>query len=448
MPTLKTPRIRFTKTALNSLSANGTKPQSLYDDEVKKLCIRAYASGRKVFYLKVRVNEQPDAIKLGEYPFMSIENARKSATEKLAVIMSGGNPKTEQQEARRQITFHEYFERYCARSNKKSLDCDRGYYRLYLEKRWAKKRMGEIKRADVEEMFADVTKNSGRYAANHALVLMRTLYNQAIADEIVAKNPTSGIKKNAVESRDRFLTESEMPFFLDACDAEENQQAAQFLKLLLFTGQRKSNVLAMRWEEIDWEASEWRIPMTKNGEPHVVALVDEALAALAKVPRRNSPWVFAAADGHKHIGEPRKSWSRVLRRATLLQLIELLRAPMFLDGQTAELFKKTAAAELDTVIERFRDAARILKTDTSATGFTGRRRLTLHDLRRTHGSWLARNNVSLPIIGQILGHKSIASTRIYSRLGNEPLRQQVAAITAKMSSFASSCEQLLREGGN
>ena len=49
--------------------------------------------------------------------------------------------------------------------------------------------------------------------------------------------------------------------------------------------------------------------------------------------------------------------------------------------------------------------------------------LRLHDLRRTLASYMAMDNQSLQIIGKALGHKSVASTQIYSRLMNDPVRK-------------------------
>jgi integrase len=58
--------------------------------------------------------------------------------------------------------------------------------------------------------------------------------------------------------------------------------------------------------------------------------------------------------------------------------------------------------------------------------------LTMHDLRRTLGSYMAMNNQSLHIIGKVLGHKSPTSTLIYSRLANDPLRNAMEGAIAKM----------------
>ena len=55
--------------------------------------------------------------------------------------------------------------------------------------------------------------------------------------------------------------------------------------------------------------------------------------------------------------------------------------------------------------------------------------VTLHDLRRTLGSWQAATGASLTIIGKSLNHKSISATQIYARLGDDPVRRSVNAAT-------------------
>ncbi len=58
--------------------------------------------------------------------------------------------------------------------------------------------------------------------------------------------------------------------------------------------------------------------------------------------------------------------------------------------------------------------------------------VTLHDLRRTLGSWQARTGASLAIIGKSLNHKSQQATAIYARLDLDPVRQSVNTATAAM----------------
>lgn len=62
--------------------------------------------------------------------------------------------------------------------------------------------------------------------------------------------------------------------------------------------------------------------------------------------------------------------------------------------------------------------------------------ITIHDLRRTLGSYMAINNTSMPIIAQALNHRCQTSTEIYARLSQEPVAKAVAAAGDKILEIA------------
>ena len=109
--------------------------------------------------------------------------------------------------------------------------------------------------------------NNGLYQANRMLERIRSMFNKAIEWGWDGVNPTQGIKKFKEKSRDRYILPNEMPLLLKALYEEQNEVARDYIYISLFTGARKSNVLQMRWEEVDWHNKTWRIPDTKNGEP-------------------------------------------------------------------------------------------------------------------------------------------------------------------------------------
>ena len=218
---------------------------------------------------------------------------------------------------------------------------------------------------------------SGTRPANIAVTLLRALYNKVVVWELwTGGNPTFGIKKFREVARERFLFPDEMPRFLEALREVKDETTRDFILLLLMTGARRGNVQAMRWEDVNLESALWRIPDTKIGEPHTVALSPEAIAVLSK--RKESAkgdYVFPGPGKSKHLEEPKRAWVGVLERA-------------------------------------------------------GIKELRLHDLRRTHGSWMAASGASLPMIGKALGHKNVATTAIYARLNLDPVRAVVRKTNA------------------
>ena len=258
MTITNTNRFKFTKTKLAEVAAP-TKTTCYFDTEIKQLFIRVSPTGRKSFGVSKRVNGQPDKIMLGTFPILSVENARKIAAEKLYVIEQGGNPREEKRKKLSELTLDQYFQQYCKNATKKTIGDDKGYYRRYIEKRWSTRRLSEIRTIEIREMHNELGVELGmKCAANHALVMLRTLYNTAMVDEVFSGlNPTAGIKLFKIQSRERFLSKQEMPYFLDALQMEHSRQAAMFFLLLLFVGQRKTDTLAMRWEHIDFDEKTW-----------------------------------------------------------------------------------------------------------------------------------------------------------------------------------------------
>ena len=232
-----------------------------------------------------------------------------------------------------------------------------------------------VTRNDVEEFIIELYKKKGNYVANKALKLLRHMFNKGIEWGLDMVNPTLGIKKYPEKSRDRYLTSDEIANFFKAVYNYPDELARSYILISLFTGQRRSNVLSMNWQGIDFKNKTWHIRETKNGEPITVPLVEQVIEILLKLKENSfSEWVFPSKSSQSgHYEEPKRAFKSILKEAG---------------------------------IENFR----------------------IHDLRRTLGSYEAITGTSLHIIGKSLGHKSSQSTEIYARLSLDPVR--AAAQTA------------------
>jgi integrase len=218
--------------------------------------------------------------------------------------------------------------------------------------------------------------------ANRTLALVSSLYNFGIQERSYAvKNPAEKIKKYSENERERFLYPDEIPQFFQALAQEENSDMRDYFLVALLTGVRKSNTLAMRWDELSLQRGEWRI-ITKGKSPQTVTLSPEVIEILKdRQNSANNEWVFPSNGKTGHLVEPKKAWRRLLTRAKLSDL-------------------------------------------------------RIHDLRRTLGSWQAKTGASLLTIGKSLNHKSTQSTAIYARLDLEPVRESVNLATAAIFTAA------------
>lgn len=148
-----------------------------------------------------------------------------------------------------------------------------------------------------------------------------------------------------------------------------------FFWMCLFTGARKGNVLRMRWQQLDLSLCLWQIPADefKNGEDHCLPLSAGAMAILQRREGVHPVWVFPGDGPRGHLVEAKRAWERIKRRSGL--------------------------------------------TD-----------VTIHDLRRTVGSYMAINGVDLVTIKETLGHKDLRSTLVYARLNLAPVKLALEAV--------------------
>lgn len=375
-------KFNFTKSDIEKLK-NPEKGTDTYSDTgFKGLKLYVTANGVKTFFVRKMVDGRDERFILGNYPALSIQNARDMALKTFAELAQGNNPnqkkKQDRSEQRLGELFTEFMERY-SKKEKKSWEYDeREIPKFYKD--WFKRRLSDIKKTDIQRKHEKIRNENGLYQANRSLERLRAMFNKAIEWGWEGQNPTNGIKKFKEVKRDRFLLAQEAKAFFESLDIEENTVACNYFYMALFTGARKTNVLEMRWEQIDMDNALWRIPDTKSGEPVVVPLIPAALELLKNIPKETQ-WVFPnSRSASGHFEDPKKPWARILQRA-------------------------------------------------------GIENLRIHDIRRTMGSWQALTGASLPIIGKSLGHKSTDATAIYARLSNDPVRDSMNTAIGKLMEY-------------
>ncbi|MHB1737189.1 MAG: tyrosine-type recombinase/integrase [Acidithiobacillus sp.] len=200
------------------------------------------------------------------------------------------------------MTFSELFSEWvkdCKARGKKSLSKDQDNYRLHLQG-LARKKLSDIQRNEISKLHSTLSVKSGKFLANRVLALVQALFNFGIKtlDIPGLTNPAAGLKMNREESRDRRLHPDEMPRFFEALAAEENPDMRDYVMLSLLTGARRSNVLAMTWQEIHLERRTWTIPgpkaKAKAKDSITVPLTTAAIEVLQARAEANGAqgWVF------------------------------------------------------------------------------------------------------------------------------------------------------------
>lgn len=152
---------------------------------------------------------------------------------------------------------------------------------------WKGKSIHDITKEDVLKLLDDMAEDRPTLA-NRTLAIVRKWFNWMIDRNILKTvSPCAGVKPPSSEnSRERVLSAEEIKSLWHACD-QVGLPFGPFVKLLLLTGQRRSEVAGMRWSEIDDGKRTWTLPSerTKNGVQHTIPLSPQAWAIIKSLPK-------------------------------------------------------------------------------------------------------------------------------------------------------------------
>jgi len=260
---------------------------------------------------------------------MTLSEARELATEAIRTAKRGVDPQNQKVVERTGVRFDQtaelYVQTYCAQHNRESTrrETERLLKARFVS-RWGARDLREITKADVLEIIDEAVANGTPSAANHAVAVIRALFNWCLDRGLIESSPCARIKMPAkTVSRERVLTDVEIAaVWSAACGA--GYPFGTIVRLLLLTAQRRNEVTKMRWADIDGETGIWSIPkeLTKNGVAQTVPLVPLALEILKGVPHVDRELVFPSRAGG---GRAFSGFSRSKRRLAVAAEIEPFR---------------------------------------------------------------------------------------------------------------------------
>lgn len=257
-----------------------------------------------------------------------------------------------------------------------------GHYRLYALK---PDLIAEYRDKLLSE-DAPKAKSDGKKRSPSTVVRYLTSLSVALSYAVrewgwLGENPVSKVKKpSEPRGRVRFLSDVERQTLLSTCKDDDNPYLYPIVVLALSTGGRWSELVSLKWRNIDLKRQMLTFEETKNGEIRSIPITGhglELLKNISKVRRIDSPYVFARKDGKKPM-EIRKRWEKAVKKA-----------------------KNTLAKKgIEDGLNDFR----------------------FHDLRHTCASYLAMQGASLMEISAVLGHKTLAMVKRYSHLSEQHTR--------------------------
>ena len=375
------PTIKLTNPQIKGFAyeGDGKSRDVRWDTEVPGLGVRVYPSGKKSFVLSYRVRGRKRLLVLAAYGKMTLAEARTRARKRLVDVADGVDPLEEKRKAAQGRTVRHLVTKYIedhAKKRKKSWRLDERWLNLYIPANWYGRKVDSITVDEVAALHARIGEVKP-YAANRFLEIVRRMFNLAkrpwrMLDE-TASNPAVGIDRFPETKRKRWLTPHELPKLIEAIDQEPNIYIRAVVWLLLLTGLRKMELMSAKWDDVQWEQGQLRLPRTKSGEEQLATLSAPAMAILQSIPRlEDNPYIIPGMKAGQHLKRINPAWSRITKTA-------------------------------------------------------GVQDLQIHDLRRTTGSWMTQAGVDLNTIREALRHSSLSTTLVYARLGQDAAREAMEA---------------------
>jgi integrase len=353
---------------LTAKSVENIKPGSarreIPDGGCRGLYLVVQPSGRKSWAVRYRFAGKPRKVTLDRA--LTLAAARKATTDALHELAQGRDPAAQKFEARASAekdsaaraadTVEQWAAQFIERHAKKKTRKNSWRQAVHVfddivVPAWRGRVVHDIQRRDIIELIESVAEDRP-IMANRTLAVLSKFFNWLVDRQVIAASPCARVKRPSKEkARDRILSDDEIKALWLACDAI-GEAAGACIKVLLLTGQRRSEVAGMRRGEINGDV--WTLPpeRTKNNKKHDVPLAAPALALIEGLPKIAGGDCVFTTNGWA----PLSQFDRIKH-------------------------------ELDARMKP-------------------RAPWVLHDLRRTVASGMARLGVRLPVIEKCLNHTS------------------------------------------
>ena len=371
----------------------GKAPGEIWDEYLPGFGLRI-GKTKKTFFVMTRIDGKQRRITVGNAAVISLAEARDKARKILGDAAKGIDPKEAEKAVKREAalarrntfaaTAASYMEEHgqhlkSAAELQRKLDQD-------ILPELGDIPVADIRRAEVKELIRQKAATSP-IAANRVLALIRAILFYALDEELVESNVAIRIKAAPEVARDRYLSEAEIRNFWRGLDNTGiDPRIGRVLKLLLVTGQRRSEIVGMKWSEIDMQKGVWELAAsrTKAGRAHRVPLTPLALDLIGDP--HGGEYVFSNGDG-----------------------------------------KPFAAVSIGQAMRREQKALGLGE------------RATVHDLRRTMATHLGDLGIDRLVIGKLLNHAEAGVTgKVYDLSAHaEQKRLAMAAWSNKLMEIVS-----------
>ena len=315
-------RCCFTDRYVKSVPAPKGARLEVYDTIVPGLMLRVTPSGARSYAVNARWAGKAGKRTIGPVKRVSLKEARANAREWLELAQQGKDPAELVRQAREAeaLTFGAVMEEFIKRhvsKLRKVKDMEREI-RKELMPRFGRRPVSSITRKDITKMLREIRDRGAVFQAHHVFGHVRKFYSWAMAQEDefdVQASPCAGINADELIGkrgyRQRVLNDAEIRAVWKAAERMAYPMGTLY-RMLLLTGQRKTEVSGARWREFDGEL--WTIPSErfKSDKAHLVPLSADVLELLEQLPRwTGGDHLFSTTDGAKPINGFSKAKARL-----------------------------------------------------------------------------------------------------------------------------------------
>jgi integrase len=286
---------------LRSLARPRSAPQEIWDQQLRGFGCRASKQGTLSFFAmrRPRGSARSVRIKVGDFPAMSLHDARSRARALLREMQDGVDPRARKAaEARAEVakqarSFSAVAELFIARhvATKRTARTIEQLIRRELIPRWGERPITDVSRADVVALVDEIVDRGHPEAARLVFAYARRLFGWAVPRYGLEHAPTDHLSLKdligAKAARKRVLNNLEIALLWRATEGPEAAYYGPYARLLLLFGVRRTELGRAIWGEFDLDAALWTIPPTrmKSDEPHTVPLAPPALEILRALPQ-------------------------------------------------------------------------------------------------------------------------------------------------------------------
>jgi integrase len=302
--------MKLTTSTIATLSlGDGEADRIWFDDEVPGFGLRIRKTGSRTWVYQYKVQRRTKRVVIGKASAIKLAKAREIASDYHARVRQGGDPLTEKrvQIERASHTFGPLAEQYLERRKTALRPRSWTATALYLQRHAAPLHTLPVDSVDLRTiagLLGRIEKTTGPVAANRCRAALSSMFSWAMREGLAQSNPTLNTNKREEHPRDHVLTNDEIRHVWAAAKGAYGD----VVKLLILTGQRREEIGALRWDEVDLDRGVITLgrERTKNNRADEIPLSATALATLSA--RSQSP-KYEFVFGRRPLG----SWSRSKR---------------------------------------------------------------------------------------------------------------------------------------